>query len=102
MRQGTVDDSLAGNVPVEAGCAYETLAIHKGVNSALPDTAPELVDFLGDLFISTDDLNKVAAYMTSEDVEASEAAIWYLQNYEEQWSAWVPADIAENVKAALP
>ena len=101
VRQGTVDESLAGNVPVEAGCAYESVGIHKGVTAGLPDRAPEIVEMLEKLFIPTDDLNKVAAYMTSEDVEASDAAIWYLQNYEDQWTTWVTPEAAEAIKAAL-
>ena len=101
IRQGVVDENLAGEVPESAGCQYETLAIHKGVNEGLPDRAPELVEFLEAMDVGTDALNKTAAYMTSEEVDPSEAAAWFLENYEDKWRSWVPEDVAEKVAAAL-
>lgn len=101
IRQGVVDENLAGEVPESAGCHYETLAISKGVNSALPDRAPELVEFLKAMDVGTDALNKTAGYMTSEEVDASDAAAWFFENYEDKWRSWVPEDVAEKVAAAL-
>jgi glycine betaine/proline transport system substrate-binding protein len=35
----------------------------------------------------------------AEDNES--AALYFLQNYEELWSRWIPVDVAEKVKASL-
>ncbi len=51
--------------------------------------------------VGTDPLNKTAAYMTTDEVEADEAALWYLENYSDRWHGWVPAEVAEKVDAAL-
>ena len=88
-------------VTENAGCAYETLAIHKGINKGLKERAPEVVEFLEKMNVGTDPLNKTAAYMSTNDVEADEAALWFLENYSDRWHQWVPADVAEKVDAAL-
>ena len=49
-----------------------------------------------------------AALSFYDDVDAPtveealmEAAEWFLNEYEEVWTQWVPADIAAKIKAAL-
>ena len=41
------------------------------------------------------------AYMRDNEVEAPEAAVWFLQEKEDVWTQWVPEDVAEKVKASL-
>ena len=33
--------------------------------------------------------------------ESMETAIWFLKQYPEVWTEWVPDDVAERVQAAL-
>lgn len=40
-------------------------------------------------------------YMQENDVEAEEAAIWFLNEHEDLWTGWVPDDIAQKVKDSL-
>ncbi|MBN2046231.1 MAG: hypothetical protein JW750_00200 [Anaerolineaceae bacterium] len=98
---GVVDDSLAGNVPESAGCAFENYSIPKAVSAGMAERNPELVEFLDTMFIGTDTLNKISAYMTENEAEVDEAARWYFENYEDQWRSWVPEDVAEKVAEAL-
>ena len=36
-----------------------------------------------------------------DDAEPEEVAKWFLKNQNDVWSAWLPADVAARVKAAL-
>ena len=98
---GVVDDSLAGTVPSEAGCSFENIGIPKAVSAGMADRNPDLVEFLDTMFIGTDNLNKISAYMTENEAEVEEAAIWYFENYEDQWRSWLSEDVAEKVATAL-
>jgi glycine betaine/proline transport system substrate-binding protein len=98
---GVIDDSLIGNVTEEAGCAFENYAIPKAVSDDFAAAEPELTEFLNTMFIGTENLNEISAYMTQNEAEAEDAAIWYFQNYEDQWREWMPEDVAENVAEAV-
>jgi glycine betaine/proline transport system substrate-binding protein len=41
------------------------------------------------------------AYMQENDAEADETAKWFLQEYEDLWTKWLPEDIAGKVQEAL-
>lgn len=43
----------------------------------------------------------VLEYMEKEQANGQAAAVWFLKNHEKTWSAWVPAQVAAKVKAAL-
>lgn len=98
---GVIDESLAGNVPADAGCGFENISIPKAVSAGMAERNPELVSFLDAMFIGTANLNKISAYMTENEAEVEEAALWYFENYEDQWRSWLPEDVAEKVAAAV-
>lgn len=71
------------------------------VHKDLPEQAPEVVDFLEN-YQTTTELNEVALnYMQENEADAEEAALWWMKEYEDVWTEWVPEDIAEKVKTAL-
>jgi glycine betaine/proline transport system substrate-binding protein len=88
-------------VTAQAGCAYETIGIHKGVTSSLKERAPEVIAFLEKMSVGTDPLNKTAAYMQASNVQAEKAAIWFFEQYPDRWHSWVPADVAARVEQAV-
>jgi glycine betaine/proline transport system substrate-binding protein len=45
---------------------------------------------------------RALVYMEENEVDHEGAAIWFLQEYEDTWTQWVPAEIADQVKDALP
>ena len=51
--------------------------------------------------ISMASLGAADAKMGDDGLAASEVAVWYLQNYEDEWTAWVSEDVADAVRAAL-
>jgi glycine betaine/proline transport system substrate-binding protein len=89
------------DVTAEAGCAYETVGIPKSVTASMADRAPELVEFLTKMNVGTDELNKTAAYMESQETSAEEAALYYLNEFPEKWQSWVTDDAKANIEAAL-
>ena len=46
-------------------------------------------------------INKLLSWMTDNQATGEEAAIYFLKNNEDMWTAWVSAVVAEKVKAAL-
>jgi glycine betaine/proline transport system substrate-binding protein len=46
-------------------------------------------------------ISQVLAWKDENGEDDEDAALYFLENYEELWSRWVPADVAEKVKASL-
>ena len=84
------------------GMAYPADRIDICVNASLLDRAPEVVTFLQNYETMAVMIARALVYMEENDVGHEEAAIWFLQEYEDVWTEWVPADIEAKVKAALP
>ena len=84
------------------GCAYTSEKVTIVVNASLPDRAPEVVEFLRKYETTCAQNNKMLAFMQENEASTSEAAIWFLKEYESLWTEWVPAEVASKVKAALP
>lgn len=89
--------------PGEAGCAYNNVAIHKGVNAEWAADAPEdFITFLETMMIETDTLNAVLAWMTENDASPEEAAMWFFEEYPEVWQGWLDDTAQQRVEQALP
>lgn len=73
------------------------VAVHKD----LPEQAKEVVDFLSNYETSSELTESALNYMQDNEVEADEAAQWWMKEHEDVWTKWVPEDVAEKVKAAL-
>jgi len=74
-----------------------TVAVHK----SLLEKAPEVVAFLENYNTSSAITSEALAYMQDNDSTAKEAAIWFLEEYEDLWTSWVPEEIAQEVKSAI-
>ena len=46
-------------------------------------------------------MNKMLVYMEDNQADGPDAAEEFLVEYEDVWTPWVPADIAEKIKASL-
>lgn len=82
-------------------CEFPTVPVTVAVNKEIPGIAPEVVDFLKNYETSSALTNEALAYMQVNEVDSDEAAKWFLSEYEELWTSWVPEDIATKVKEAL-
>lgn len=73
------------------------VAVHKD----LKDQAPDVVDFLSNYETSSELTETGLQYMEENDVDNDEAAIWWMNEYEDVWTEWVSEEVAEKVKEAL-
>lgn len=81
--------------------AYPTISVSIAVNSEFGDAAPTITEFLGKYALDAQTISTGLAYMQDESASADEAAEWWMQNNVETWTGWLPAEVAEKVKAAL-
>lgn len=95
------EEALAlDEVPEEAGCAFQTHTVNKGVNADLQERAPEAVEFLERMEVGTDPLNEASAVIEEEDASPEEAAMWFFENHD-HWRDWIDGDVLERVEQAL-
>lgn len=83
------------------GTEFPPTSVDILVNTEFSKTDPVLMEMLKKYNTTIDQNNKVLAAMQDNDLDAEGAAEWFLRNFEDTWTDWVPADVAENVKAAL-
>ena len=84
------------------GTAYPAVKVNICVNASLLDRAPDAVAFLRNYDTTAAMTSAALGYMESNKVTSEEAAVFFLQQYESVWTQWVPSDIADKVKDALP
>jgi glycine betaine/proline transport system substrate-binding protein len=81
--------------------AFPTVRVTVAVDKTFEDRYPEITLFLRNYTTGSDITSAALAYMQENDVEAAEAAVWFLENYESLWTTWVPTEVADLVKASL-
>ena len=84
-------------------CAYPESTILIGANSALPDRAPEIADFLRQWDFSVDSHLKGATRWQAANPNASieDAAFYWLIGNFDTWSGWVTVEAATRILASL-
>ncbi len=65
------------------------------------EAAPEAFAFIESVTVPNDVINSVLAWQEDNQASAEGAALHFLETYPEVWTSWVPAEVAEKVKAAL-
>jgi glycine betaine/proline transport system substrate-binding protein len=85
----------------EVGCAYPNVAVHIAANADFAEQAPEVIEFLENYETSTELTNQAMLYMEENQVSEDEAALWFLREHDDAWSAWVDDDVADRVRDAL-
>ncbi|WP_458948465.1 ABC transporter substrate-binding protein [Oceanobacillus sp. CAU 1775] len=83
------------------GTAFPENQIYIVVHHELLEDAPDVTEFLRNYQTSNELTGEALLFMEENNANTQEAAIWFLQNNEELWTEWLPADVAEKVKAAL-
>ncbi len=86
---------------VTKAVAYPVVKVVVGVNAAFADRAPGIARFL-DAYETTGALvSEALAFMQDTGGKAEDGARNFLKTRPELWQAWVPAEVAARVKAAL-
>jgi len=88
--------------PIDQACAYEAPPIDKIAYAGLVKKAPDVVEMLRKMVVGLEPLNETLAWARDNDVQDwEEAAIYYLQNYEDRWKTWVTTEAYERINEAL-
>jgi len=93
------DEMMAAEHPTEA-TAYPDSRVVIGANKAFTEAAPELAGFLTAYSSTSAATSAMLAYMQEHKASAEDAALHFLKTSED-WTAWVPAEVAARVKASL-
>lgn len=81
--------------------AFPSVRVNVVVRPGFADEYPEIAAFLSSYQTSSDLTSDALGYMIENEVEAYDAALWFLDNYRDMWTAWLPTDVADSVLAAL-
>lgn len=73
-----------------------TLASKGSVEKLGPDAAA----YIGKRSWTQAEVGKVMLWMTDNQANGADGAKWFIKNMPDVWTKWVPADVAEKVKAA--
>lgn len=86
---------------VAKATAYPQIKVVIGVNAAFADKAPQIVGFLEKYRTTSALTSEALAFMQDNGGSIDKAAQNFLKAHPDVWSAWVPSEVAERVKAAL-
>lgn len=86
---------------VTKAVAYPVVKVVVGINSAFADKAPGIARFLEAYETTGALVSEALAFMQDSGGKADAGARNFLKTHPERWQAWVPAEVAERVKAAL-
>lgn len=93
------DAMMAAEHPTEA-TAYPESKVVIGANKAFTEAAPNLTEFLSAYNSTNATTSAMLAYMQDNKASPEDAAVHFLKTNDD-WMNWVPAEVAERVKASL-
>lgn len=65
------------------------------------NTDPAVMDYFAKRSWTQAEVSAVMAWMTDNQANGEDGAKWFLENMGDVWTKWVPADVAEKIKAGL-
>jgi glycine betaine/proline transport system substrate-binding protein len=69
--------------------------------NSFKDRAPAAYEFVSSVSVPNEIINKVLAWQEENQATGEGAARHFLETWPEIWTEWVPAEVADKVKAAL-
>ena len=96
-------DIIERDAPATDGarCAFPEPPVSIAASAGFGERDPELVAFLTEMYLGIDRVSELTAWMNSNEAEADEVALHYLDTYRDEWRSWLPSEVADNVDAAL-
>ncbi|MDY0288198.1 MAG: glycine betaine ABC transporter substrate-binding protein [Sphaerochaeta sp.] len=83
------------------GSEYDPALVNVLVHKSMLERAPDVVEILTAYSTTVAENNEFLAKMDNEGWSTQETAIWFLQNKENTWKAWVSPAVATKVNSAL-
>ncbi len=75
--------------------------VYTAVTKEFADKAGVAMDYVKTRAWSNETVNAMLAWMVENQASNEDAAYEFLERHEEIWTRWVPAEVADKVKAAL-
>lgn len=85
--------------PQVTGWAKGQIAV--AVTTDIKTTAPDVATFLSKMQVPNDQISAVLAWGDDNKATPEDVAVYFLKNYEAIWTTWVPADVADKLRASL-
>ena len=79
----------------------EAETIVRTLRPFLEGRAITVAEFLSKMQVPNDEISTVLAWGDDNGATPEEVAVHFLKDYEAIWTTWVPAEVAEKVKASL-
>jgi glycine betaine/proline transport system substrate-binding protein len=95
------EQAVEEGTALDEACAWPISDVHMAANAEFADEAPDVIEFFRNYETTLEQNDMALAYMAENEVGHQEAAIWFLQEYEDTWTEWVPDDVADRVREAL-
>lgn len=81
--------------------AYPSSPAIVGAAAWVEEEAPQVADYFGKVGLTNDQISALLVYGDENNAGAEETARHFLATNEDVWTEWVPAEVAEKVKASL-
>lgn len=88
----------------EAGyaCEFPAARVHIGINADFLKNNTEILSFLANYETTLEQNNAALAYMQQNNANVETTAVWFLKEYKDLWTKWIPDDkVKEKVLKAL-
>ncbi len=85
--------------PQVTGWAKGQIAV--AVTTDIKTTAPDVATLLSKMQVPNDQISTVLAWGDDNKATPEDVAVYFLKNYEAIWTTWVPADVADKIRASL-
>jgi len=80
---------------------FPAAPIVTAVTTTFQEENPAVFELMQNMTFKTDNMSAVLAWKDENNASAQEAAVYYLTNFSDQWSAWLNDDARDNLAAVL-
>lgn len=81
--------------------AWSKSEVYTVTTAEFAERAGPAFDYLQNRSLKNETVNKVLAWMSENQATGEDAAEYFLENFEDVWTAWVSDDVSERVRAAM-
>jgi glycine betaine/proline transport system substrate-binding protein len=102
-----VDEEHFQTCITQAECAdpkptmYPPSPVWTVTTEAFATQSPEAYEYVSTRSFPNAQMNELLAWIEDNQADGEFAAYYFLENYEDVWSAWVTDEVAEKIKSAL-
>lgn len=80
---------------------FPAAPVATAVTATFQQENPEVFAFLQNMTFKTSDMSAILAWKDENNASADEAAVYYLTNFQDQWSAWLDDEARANLASIL-